>query len=177
MSALLPQQMLICIADHDQFVAASTAAAQICRQILFRDQKLRRHEFDAIGEFAFRQPPVQARGDDAEIGCCQFNLQIFRPVARQQSDAIAANKATGHQYASQAVDAIQQLAIADQAVLIVDRRQGFLNPGAGVKQLADARGCARHFRRRFKRLKSNRLTWHRYPRKTVLAFCDCWLSA
>jgi hypothetical protein len=42
-----------------------------------------------------------------------------------------------------------------------------LNPGAGAKQLANRRGCARHFRRRFKRL-----AWHWYPRKAVLAFCD-----
>ena len=137
MSALLPQQMLILFADHDQFATVGAAVTQTRGQILFRDQKLRRHELDAIGEFALRQPPVQAGGDDAEIGRRQFDLQIFRPVARQQRDAIAANQAASRQYGVRRLDAIQQLAIADQAVLIFDRRQGFLNRARGAKQLAD----------------------------------------
>ena len=94
-------------------------------QFVFGDQRFRRHEINAIGEFALRQPPVQAGGDDTEICRRQFDLEIFRPVARQQGDAVAAHKAAGRQDSQSAVDAIQQFAIADPTFL-ESMARGFL---------------------------------------------------
>ena len=115
--------MFILFADRDQLAASSAAkTVQTGGQILFRDQQCRRHQLDAIGEFAFRQPPIQASRDDAKMGGGKLDLDVLRAVARKQRHAIAANKPVARQHGCQSVNAIQQLAVADQTSLIFDRR-------------------------------------------------------
>ena len=148
--AVLLQQPFILRADLEGLVTFKGKRRQVAGQLLFDDHELRRHQFDAIGEFARRQPPVQTCGDDAEIGGRQFDLDIFGPVARQQGDAIAAAKAVTGKHGGGALDAVQQFAIADVPSLIFDRDGRRVNLRAAAEQFADRGNCAgQHGRRVF----------------------------
>jgi hypothetical protein len=133
--------------DHDR-TAIARRAVQIGHQFILGNQQLRRYQIDAISQLALRQPPVQACRDHAEIGRRQFDLKIFRPVAREQCHAVAAHQSVTGQYGGHALDPIQQLAIADAAIAIFDGKRGLLNPCAGTKQVADCRQgpCHRRWR-------------------------------
>ena len=146
MIGLLLQQAFIVRSDFEGLPGLSRGSGEVAGEVRLDDHEFRRYQFDAIGEFARRKAPVQAGGDDAQIGCRKFDLDIFGPVARQQSDTIAADQAAGRQHRRRALDAVQQLAIADLPALIFDRRIVQLNLRAAAEQFADrgaGAGCGR----------------------------------
>jgi hypothetical protein len=137
MICLLLQQAVIGLPDFEGLPGVACGNQETAGQIRLNDHELRRYQFDAISQFARRQAPVQAGGDDAQIGCRQFDLDIFRPVARQQSNTVTPAQAAGRQHRRGALDAAQQLAVADLPPLIFDRRVGRLNLRANTKQFTD----------------------------------------
>ena len=143
-SGVCRNQPLIFLAETDR-PHRGGGRTDIRREIRLDDQQLRRHQIDAIGELARQQTPIEACRDDAEIRSRKLDLEVLRPVARQHRHAITARETVRGQHRTDTIDAIQQLAIADPAIPVLDCGCRTADAGPRAKQRAHgvrAAGCS-----------------------------------
>ncbi len=104
--------------DMDDDFHAMCDAGQYIRIACRHEDRARRHQPYAVFQLAVRLPPVLAGQDHAQLGDRQLQLYVFKPVFRQNGDAVAALDTACAQRIRQPVDAFIQFAVAEAASFI-----------------------------------------------------------